>query len=137
MNYYTSDLHFGHRNIINIESRPFKDLEEMEFKLVQNWNYKVCLTDHVYILGDFSFYRDKERNEYILNSLNGKKHLIVGNHDQFLNRANFDKSLFESIDDIKVIHDFNYGIVLCHYPIQVWYKQHQGYLHFYRSRSFK
>ena len=59
------------------------------------------------------------------------KHLVVGNHDQFLNRSTFNRSLFESIDDIKVIHDYNYGIVLCHYPIQVWYKQHRGYLHFY------
>ena len=53
MNYYISDLHFGHKNIINFDHRPFFDIEEMEEVLVMNWNATVHKDDTVYILGDF------------------------------------------------------------------------------------
>ena len=55
MVFVTSDLHFGHKNIIKYENRPFKDVEEMDQKLIENWNNKVGKDDTVYILGDFSW----------------------------------------------------------------------------------
>ena len=50
---YISDLHFGHANIIKIDKRPFSDVEEMNQKMIENWNNKVKSDDWVYILGDF------------------------------------------------------------------------------------
>lgn len=141
MKFYTADTHFGHSNIINFENRPFSSVEEMDAKLITNWNRKVKSKDDIYILGDFCYYRNPDEVSNLLSKLNGHKHLIVGNHDQFLNRAEFDRNLFDSIKDIDIVHESlagnNYGIVLCHYPIQVWYKQHYGYLHFYRTCAFK
>lgn len=130
MIYYTSDLHLGHANIIKYENRPFKTVEEMDKVIISNWNSRVNPKDTVYILGDFSFH-NVEDTERILRRLHGRKHLIVGNHDLFATKQKFNKSLFASISEIKVIKDDDKNIVLCHYPMQCWYNRHNGFLHFY------
>lgn len=55
MNYFTSDLHLGHENIIKLCNRPFDDVYEMNQILIENWNARVHRDDHVYIVGDLSF----------------------------------------------------------------------------------
>ena len=49
MNYYISDLHFGHKKCIEFDSRPFSSVEEMDAAIIQNWNSKVSDEDDVYI----------------------------------------------------------------------------------------
>lgn len=56
MNYYISDLHLGHYNILKMCNRPFETVEEMQGKITENWNNVVKNDDHVYVLGDL-FYR--------------------------------------------------------------------------------
>jgi len=51
MNFYISDLHFGHKKIIEYESRPFNSLEEMETICIDKWNKKVGKSDNVYTWG--------------------------------------------------------------------------------------
>ena len=36
--WYTSDHHFGHRNIIGYCDRPFADTDEMNAAMVARWN---------------------------------------------------------------------------------------------------
>ena len=36
--FYTSDTHFCHANIIRLCNRPFKDVDYMNEKLIENWN---------------------------------------------------------------------------------------------------
>ena len=55
MNYYTSDLHLGHKNVIKFDNRPYSDVDEMDDCLIKNWNNKVTDNDDVYIVGDFAF----------------------------------------------------------------------------------
>ena len=45
VNYYISDLHFGHRAIIDLDERPFNDVTEMEWALIDNWNEVVTEND--------------------------------------------------------------------------------------------
>lgn len=81
--WFTSDQHFGHANIIEYEkeSRPFNSVEEMNECLVDRWNSVVYPGDTVYCLGDFAFGR---RNVTLYASrLNGKKRLVLGNHDSY------------------------------------------------------
>lgn len=132
MIYYISDTHFGHKNIIKYENRPFLTVEEMNEKIISNWNKKVNDDDEIYILGDFSFYSPTDkRNVEILHQLKGHKHLIVGNHDRFARKESFDKELFESIDYYKEINDNGRIVCLFHYPIKVWDKKHYGAYHCY------
>lgn len=77
-----SDPHFGHAKVLEFESRPFISVEDMTKQLIKNWNKVVKKSDTVYVLGDVSFKLTKEEVKTIITSLNGKKVLILGNHDR-------------------------------------------------------
>jgi len=81
MNYYTADLHFGHKNILQYCNRPFANLNEMNNALINNWNSAVLKQDTVYVLGDMFFYEPDQQRK-IMKQLNGSKILIMGNHDK-------------------------------------------------------
>jgi calcineurin-like phosphoesterase family protein len=74
-----SDTHFGHERILGY--RPeFSTVEEMDEKIVENWNAVVREGDTVYHLGDVCLNR---RHLATVKRLNGRKILIKGNHDLF------------------------------------------------------
>ena len=129
MNYYLADTHFGHDNIRKLSNRKFKTVEEMDETIINNWNNRVTDNDDVYILGDFS-YKSKDPI-YYLKKLNGRKHLIVGNHDTELLKNPNHKKYFVEIADIKMINDNGIQIVLCHYPMVEWNGYYRGVLHFF------
>lgn len=79
--FFTSDTHFGHSNIITWCNRPFKDVHEMNEALIENWNSTVGPDDVIYHLGDFAF-GGSGFWKSIVERLNGKKYLILGNHDE-------------------------------------------------------
>ena len=86
----TSDTHYGHGNIITYTNRPFKSLEEMDYKLIKNHNSLVSPEDTVFFLGDFCFRNSPggkqgegttNKAEFYLKQLNGNFIFIKGNHD--------------------------------------------------------
>lgn len=85
--WFTSDSHFSHFNIIGLCKRPFQTAEEMNERLIKNWNERVNPEDEVYHLGDVAFYRSTNGNglkihpREIISRLNGKITYICGNHD--------------------------------------------------------
>ena len=113
--FYTSDLHFGHGNIIAFDNRPFHSTEEMERVIVARWNERVAPGDRVYILGDFCWNTGAEWDR-ILKKLNGEKHLILGNHDGRRMTAST-KKLFAGIYDYKEIDDNGRTVIMSHYPM--------------------
>lgn len=81
MRFFTSDTHFGHKNIIRYSNRPFRDVSHMNEMLIKNWNDTVGPDDTVYHLGDVAL-GPWEAWDNVLTRLNGYKILVVGNHDR-------------------------------------------------------
>lgn len=79
--FFTSDLHFGHRNVLTFCNRPFSDIKDMSEKLIANWNSVVSESDIVFSLGDFCWFDSNTDIQRILKKLNGTIYLIPGNHD--------------------------------------------------------
>ena len=119
MIYFTADLHFYHDKVIKFADRPFQNIEQMNKTLIKNWNSKIKSNDEIYILGDFTM-KGHALAQEILYQLKGKKHLIKGNHDGFINSPHFENYLFESISDYKEINYMNTQFILFHYPILEW-----------------
>lgn len=79
--YFISDLHLGHKKILEFSpDRGGTDVVSHSEWLVQQWNSVVTKRDLVWVLGDVCF--DQDHMKY-LKQMNGVKHLILGNHDQF------------------------------------------------------
>lgn len=94
--FFTSDTHFGHGNIIEFCNRPFKNAEEMDYKLIENWNKKVPHDGTVYHLGDFAW-GGYEFWKKIRNQLNGNIILIKGNHDEKNMTPSAEQELFDYV----------------------------------------
>lgn len=126
--WFTSDTHFGHKNILiyEKEARPFQTLEEMHETIIDNWNRVVRDTDTIYHLGDFCFGR---HNIEIASRLNGKKRLVLGNHDTYNN--------FDYLNHFDKIYGCKYWerCVLTHMPTHLnglggrWMLNVHGHLH--------
>ena len=119
--WFTADTHFSHNNIIKYSNRPFTSKFEMNSKLMENWNTKIKQNDIVYHIGDFCF-ADEQEGQSILDRLNGKKHLVSGNHD----KVGVKLKGWESIEKLNEINVDGQFIVLCHYAMRVWNKSHHG-----------
>lgn len=111
--WFTSDLHFGHKNVIPYCNRPFSSVEEMDTELIRRWNVLVAEEDVVYVLGDFSFYRATRTTE-ILSQLKGKKILIRGNHDESLSKMQ--RLGFAETHNFLSISLDGWQVDLSHYP---------------------
>lgn len=132
MKYFIADTHFYHEPIIKFSNRPFKSVEEMNQKLIQNWNETVkSPEDEVYVLGDFVYHGSGEQANEILKQLHGKKYLIRGNHEEYLDDPKFDKSLFEWIKDYYTFKCDGRKFVLFHYPILEWDDYYIQAIHLY------
>lgn len=137
MIYYIADMHFGHKNVIRFDNRPFADTDLMDEVLINNWNERVTEEDTVYVLGD-AFWKNEEDSVSIIKRLHGHKHLIQGNHDRVHGRLRFH---WESIRDYAEIDDNGRLVVLSHYPIPFYKNQHYGavmlYGHVHNTREWK
>ena len=139
MIYFTSDLHFGHSNIMKFHPcfRLFSSVEAMDRALIRLWNSRVNPCDTVYNIGDLSFHKDMQTNISIFSKLSGKHVLMLGNHDKAIKKHKDEllamkkedgNALFEEIceyKDITVQHGQNkFRLVLFHGSIHLY-----GHIH--------
>lgn len=113
--FFTSDTHFRHAAIVGFCNRPFDSVDDMDEALIENWNKVVSNDDTVYHLGDFAFC-GTQMIKRIRERLNGKIHLIIGNHDIRNINPNTVGNCFESIEYQRIIEIDGYNVVLNHYP---------------------
>jgi len=126
--FFISDTHFNHKNILTYckNTRKFKNIDEMNNNIITNWNKMVSYDDTVYHLGDFAF-GDINKTRDIINRLNGNIHLILGNHDNHLDKETL--NLFSSYQHYLEINIEGFDIILMHYPIAEFNGRHRGYFH--------
>jgi len=129
--YFISDTHFCHLNCLKYEPKRmiFKEMgfESFEDMIIKNWNDVVTDDDIVIHVGDvflsvgryLTEYKIKSsRTEYMVNfvnKLNGKKYLILGNHDYRYSDKLFKKMGFKEIYDYLILENF----LVTHYPLVI------------------
>lgn len=127
MNFYIADTHFGHHNILRYDNRPFDNVSKMDEVLIDRWNDVVGDDDTVYILGDFSWYKEKETLK-ILECLSGYKVLVKGNHDRISPQIS---RQFTKVCDYLEINDGSTRVIMSHYPMPFWNGQFRDSVHLY------
>ncbi|WP_449411810.1 metallophosphoesterase family protein [Methylobacterium komagatae] len=124
--FFTADTHFGHAGILGAMGRPFASIAEHDSLLIEAWNSTVRPGDTVYHLGDFAR-GPAEAAERVFRRLNGRKCLVVGNHDRKARRlpwAEQHEGIYEAA--IEGRH-----VVMCHYPLRSWARCFRGSLHLF------
>ena len=114
--YFTSDTHFSSERALKLSRRPFANVEEMDWTMVERWNSRVNPCDYVYHLGDFG-------EEWPLNYLTGKVVFIEGNYERdgktrvsmSLVEVYSDKPIYIGTKDDGGVHEY----VLGHEPSKV------------------
>ncbi len=145
--WFTSDTHFGHKNIVLATSswpdreekcRRFDSLEEHDQTLIDNIN-KLVKPDHIlYHMGDWSFGGHENIKKY-RSKINCKNiHLILGNHDQHIEPK--DSPYRGCFSSIKHVNSFSLRLegnftktkfFMSHYSHQVWPNSHHGSIHLF------
>lgn len=130
--WFTSDLHFWHKNICKYCNRPYSNVEDMNEAIVTNWNAVVQDDDIVYLLGDMGFC-GIEKLRPIISKLKGRIRLVQGNHDsdKVVNKL-IEEGLIESVATlcyITIVGDEecpDQELTLCHFPMIDWYSKEKG-----------
>lgn len=113
MNYFISDLHFGHYNILKYERTCFKDINEHDNYII-NILSQLHATDTLYILGDLGV---STLLPELFNRISCEIVIILGNHDKQ------PKSFYETLPNVKAVYDkplwYSKRILLSHEPLPV------------------
>ncbi len=115
MIYFTSDLHLGHDQEFIWGARGFNSVAEMNEKIITRWNSRITKDDDVYVLGDLVM--GGVENVELLKQLNGKIHIIYGNHDGPKKREAY--AGLENVVECgwaNMIKYKKYNFYLSHYP---------------------
>jgi calcineurin-like phosphoesterase family protein len=142
MKIFTSDLHFGHKRIVEFTNRAVdcNSQDNHTRWLIDLWNTQVLAGDLVYHLGDFSFFKNYNDVAHVVSQLKGTKIFIKGNHDK---REHLDQlvkdQLIAAWYDYKEIKVKDTPTVLFHFPIASWHHQSHGswHLHGHCHGNFK
>ncbi len=133
MIYFTSDLHFGHEQVLELCRRPFRNVQDMNISLIERFNDVVKPADTVYILGDVAHRMPLSEVQALLFEMNGSKVLLPGNHDLAYDYAQPYQTkngrmvqLFDEITDMKIIQFEKRTLVLMHYPMLSWLDSRRG-----------
>jgi calcineurin-like phosphoesterase family protein len=133
--FFTSDLHFEHRNILSFCHRPYDNIKQMNEELIKNWNNTVSDNDTVFILGDIYWFEGRHECKRLLEQLNGKTiYIVPGNHDKI--------KTFELLSERFVVLDSCVTLwvtidgkikelFLCHFPLATWPHFENGAIHLF------
>lgn len=132
MNYYTADLHFGHKNILSFTNRnEYTSVEEMDTLILDTINNTVNKEDTLYILGDVALGGFTNATT-LLGKIKCKVLIVPGNHDTLKALTKYEK--LSNVSILKELHETKLAgkkVVLCHYPLAEWNGYFRGSYHLY------
>ncbi|MCA9712766.1 MAG: hypothetical protein KDK70_43455, partial [Myxococcales bacterium] len=141
--FFTSDHHFGHRNILRYCSRPFAHVDEMDEELIARWNARVSDDDVVYHLGDFTL-KTRGFARRIFARLRGRIRVLglPWHHDQgwvpqqpgpsdYFSASGHAVEILPALLAMSLEDSAgtSHTITLSHYPLAEWEAGHHGAWH--------
>jgi len=103
----------------------------MDELMISRWNETVGADDTVYHLGDLGFHSDPEFLLPVLNRLNGRIHMVLGNHDFNPDLQPYAQERISTFQEYLKITVEGQPIVMCHYPLSEWDGSFRGTWHLY------
>lgn len=94
MIYFTSDTHFGSQRTLELSKRPFKNTEEMDKTILDNFNNILTEEDVLFHLGDFGNYE-------MVRKINCSVRLILGNYEEKDITMDYDDNVYEFCHQLK------------------------------------
>ena len=117
-----SDLHFNHDREFIYKARGFNTIEEMNETIIANINSVVKDDDELYILGDICLGGGGSevlaQNKALIERLNGRIHIILGNHDTPQRIAMYTncENVYSATEYATMLHYNGYHFYLSHFP---------------------
>lgn len=138
MIWFSSDWHFGHKNIAGPKVskwksgyRDFESVPEMNDTIINTINKYVKEDDTIYFLGDFAF-ADPKKIKQFRERINCKTiHFLYGNHDEDIIADENLQLLFTTTKDVTFKNFNSQNIFMSHYAHRVWPGSHRGTIHLY------
>ena len=150
MIFFIGCQHIGHANILNLCSRPFANIYEHDNALVFRNNAVVTDNDTVFDLGDIGFRCAPGYLVECIRQMNGKRIVLMGNHDKALRQA-YNQGLIDdmlksgkleiiggkgAIDDpsisiFKMLEIEGQKVFVGHYALRTWPSAFRGAWHLY------
>jgi calcineurin-like phosphoesterase family protein len=124
--FVTSDWHIGHKKAIEYDKRPFKDVDHMHAKLIENFNKTVPVEGITFHLGDVGI-SDKNAVRDVINALNGTQILVLGNHDngvEAMLKLGFDVVVYGMVMWIA-----GQKVTMSHCPLTGLYRERTDHFH--------
>lgn len=106
---FSSDPHFSSDRALVLSKRPFHNTDEMDWKMIENWNNKVNPCDTIYHLGDFG-------ETWPLEYLTGDIKFIPGNYERE-GKCTIDERRVEVLPELSHIEVNGNKFLLNHEPI--------------------
>lgn len=132
--FFAADHHLGHLGMIKFTRsdgltplREFANVDEMNEHIIKQHNSVVKPKDTCWFLGDVVINR---RYLALISQMNGRKRLVLGNHDIFKNKDYYNAGF----EDLHAFRKFD-GFVATHIPVHreslrpSWGKNVHGHLH--------
>lgn len=134
--WFSSDWHFGHANFLKFVKedgspcRDFKSVEDMDEYMIARHNERVGPNDKFYTLGDVAFKLDVFHR--IMPRLNGKKRMILGNHDKFCmsEYMKYFEKIYESWQPVRNVLFTHRPVHMGDHHSKVQYNVH-GHIHYH------
>jgi calcineurin-like phosphoesterase family protein len=136
MDYFSSDWHLGHANILKFDKRNFKTIDEHDDYIIKMAMKTLKAGDNFYYLGDWALCPIPKMEAYLatLASSGANLYFIKGNHDKKDTIKLYKKygTYLGQQECIRIQHEGQeYPIVLNHFAMRVWDRSHHNVYHLY------